>query len=66
VSGLIPPHDGIKWVDMPDGIHQKGTRITEGDGDTVTVEGFVRVKPGMWSIDDPQAVFPLREFGHDD
>lgn len=57
--------DGIRWIDLPDGIHQKGVRVLHvGDGH-VRAEMFTRLKPGMYSLPDPQAI-TLRSFGHDD
>lgn len=57
--------DGITWTDLPDGIHQKGVRVTV-DGTTVKMDGYVRVKPGMSSLVDTANSITLREFGHDD
>lgn len=58
----------IEWTDLDDGIHQRGTLtiVDESRGTAiVTVKGYVRNKPGMVTIEDPQAI-TLRSFGHDD
>ena len=45
----------VVWTDLPDGIHQKGVLVLT-EGDNVTVKGFVRPKPGMHFLEDPQAI----------
>jgi hypothetical protein len=57
--------DDITWTDMEDGIHQKGVRVTV-EGTTVTMNGYVRLKPGMSPFYDADNGITLREFGHDD
>ena len=44
MSGLIPPHDDIVWHDMPDGIHQKGVRVSKPGEGHIRAEMFTRVK----------------------
>ena len=60
----------IQWVDYGDGIHDKGM-ATWHDDDGYHTEVFVRRKPQLPSIEDPQAIVftnldYLRTFGHDD
>lgn len=56
----------VVWTDLEDGIHQKGVLLTTFDNDhAVTMHGFVRTKPGLVTIHDPNAI-TLRSFGHDD
>ena len=65
MSGLIPPHDDIRWVDMPDGVHQKGVRVSKPGEGHIRAEMFTRLKPGLYLIPDSQNI-TMREFGHDD